>query len=94
MSQHQNNPFRESTTLHQVWISFWVATDALPLLVNACSKVCINKLPRPDYTTFPSSHRYYNLNRADFRGADLRGANLNRARLRGAFLKDADISLT
>jgi uncharacterized protein YjbI with pentapeptide repeats len=96
-----------ASNLHQVWVSLWVATDVLPLLVNACSKVCIDKLPRPDYTTFPSSHRYYNLYRADFRGADLsgavlrgvnlncatlRGANLNRADLRGADLRGADLS--
>jgi hypothetical protein len=36
-----------ASNLHQVWISLPVATDVLPLLVNACSKVCIDKLPRP-----------------------------------------------
>jgi len=35
------------SNLHQVWISLRVATDVLPLLVNACSQACINKLPRP-----------------------------------------------
>ena len=29
----------------QVWISLQVATDVLPLLVNACSEYCINSLP-------------------------------------------------
>jgi hypothetical protein len=31
----------------QVWISLWVATDVLPLLVNACSEECIGRLPPP-----------------------------------------------
>lgn len=35
------------SNLHQVWISLRVATDVLPLLVNACSKACVDKLPRP-----------------------------------------------
>jgi hypothetical protein len=38
-----------ASNLHQVWISLKVATDVLPLLVNAYSKVCLDKLPRPDY---------------------------------------------
>lgn len=33
--------------LHQRWISLSVATDVLPLLVNACSETCIQKLPVP-----------------------------------------------
>ena len=32
---------------HQVWISLWVATDVLPLLVHACSGECIQNLPQP-----------------------------------------------
>jgi hypothetical protein len=35
------------TGLHQVWISFRVATDVLPLLVNACSPECVAALPTP-----------------------------------------------
>lgn len=31
--------------LHQVWISIRVATDVLPLLVNACSSACVAALP-------------------------------------------------
>ena len=31
----------------QVWISLKVATDVLPLLVNACSVACIQALPQP-----------------------------------------------
>ena len=33
------------TGLHQAWISLNVGTDVLPLLVNACSRECIDKLP-------------------------------------------------
>jgi hypothetical protein len=31
--------------LHPVWISLRVATDVLPLLVNACSAACVSALP-------------------------------------------------
>lgn len=31
----------------QMWISLWVATDVLPLLVHACSDGCIASLPQP-----------------------------------------------
>lgn len=31
----------------QVWISLRVATDVLPLLVNACSTGCVERLPAP-----------------------------------------------
>jgi hypothetical protein len=31
----------------QQWISLRVATDVLPLLVNACSTTCVQALPRP-----------------------------------------------
>jgi hypothetical protein len=41
------NALISASNLHQVWISLRVATDVLPLLVNACSKACIDKLPRP-----------------------------------------------
>jgi len=34
---------------HQAWISLLVATDILPLLVNACSEECIKRLPPPAY---------------------------------------------
>jgi len=32
---------------HRVWISLRVATDVLPLLVNACSPACVAALPAP-----------------------------------------------
>ncbi len=31
----------------QVWLSLWVATDVLPLLVHACSENCVGALPKP-----------------------------------------------
>lgn len=40
----------------QVWISLRVATDVLPLLVHACSDVCINRLPTPANDYFPKPH--------------------------------------
>jgi hypothetical protein len=40
---------------NQLWISLWVGTDILPLLVNLCSKECENNLPKPPkgYVQFP-----------------------------------------
>jgi hypothetical protein len=35
--------------LCQVWISSLVATDVLPLLVNACSEACVQALPTPPH---------------------------------------------
>jgi hypothetical protein len=37
----------ENSGLYQVWITLLVATDELPLLVNACSEECIQRLPPP-----------------------------------------------
>jgi len=41
----------------QVWISLRVATDVMPLLVNACSEACIRRLPSPakGYVDHPHS---------------------------------------
>jgi hypothetical protein len=41
--------------LHQAWISLNVATDVLPLLVNACSAACLAALPPagPGYVATP-----------------------------------------
>ena len=36
-----------AANLHQVWITLRVATDWMPLLVNACSKECVGNLPPP-----------------------------------------------
>jgi hypothetical protein len=41
-----NRPLK-SSGLYQRWISLRVATDVLPLLVNACSIECIQELPKP-----------------------------------------------
>jgi uncharacterized protein (TIGR02996 family) len=49
-------PF-EDRRLHRVWISLRVATDVLPLLVNACSPECIDKLPVPAEGYVPQPHR-------------------------------------
>jgi hypothetical protein len=35
----------EGSAVHQVWISLRIATDVLPLLVNACSEACVQALP-------------------------------------------------
>ncbi|GAA0252891.1 hypothetical protein GCM10010492_61840 [Saccharothrix mutabilis subsp. mutabilis] len=42
--------------LHQVWISRWVGTDVLPLLVNACSAECVAALPEPAPDHVPTPH--------------------------------------
>lgn len=47
----------ENKGLHQVWISLWVATDVLPLLVNACSEECIQKLPPPAENYVRETHK-------------------------------------
>jgi len=51
-----DRPF-EDQGLHRVWISLAVATDVLPLLVNACSEECIARLPRPTAGYVASPHR-------------------------------------
>lgn len=40
-----NSPFAERG-IRQVWLSARVATDVLPLLVNACSDACVGALPQ------------------------------------------------
>lgn len=47
----------EDLELHRVWISLRVATDVLPLLVNACSAECIARLPTPPDRYLPYPHR-------------------------------------
>jgi hypothetical protein len=39
-----------------VWISLAVATDVLPLLVNACSAECVAALPPPRSGYVPTPH--------------------------------------
>lgn len=42
--------------LRQVWISRWVGTDVLPLLVNACSARCVAALPEAARGYVPTPH--------------------------------------
>jgi uncharacterized protein (TIGR02996 family) len=49
-------PFTD-TGAHRVWITLVVATDVLPLLVNACSGACVAALPSPANDYVPSPHR-------------------------------------
>jgi len=44
------NRLLENAGLYQAWITLRIATDDLPLLVNACSLECIQKLPQPTST--------------------------------------------
>jgi len=41
----------------QAWISLRIATDVLPLLVNACSTACIEALPTPPEDYVQTPHR-------------------------------------
>ncbi|GAA0383772.1 hypothetical protein Acor_80450 [Acrocarpospora corrugata] len=50
-----DRPIAESG-LHQVWISSRVGTDTLPLLVNACSRACVDALPAPAKGNVPTPH--------------------------------------
>jgi uncharacterized protein (TIGR02996 family) len=50
------SPF-EDRRLYRVWVSLGVATDVLPLLVNACSEECLRKLPPPPEGYVPTPHR-------------------------------------
>jgi uncharacterized protein (TIGR02996 family) len=42
---------------HRMWISLPVATDVLPLLVNACSDDCLRALPSPPENYIPTCHK-------------------------------------
>lgn len=42
--------------IRQVWISALVATDVLPMLVNACSAACVAALPQPYPGYLPTPH--------------------------------------
>jgi len=50
------NEFDERGPL-QAWISLAVATDVVPLLVHACSKACLDRLPSPPDGYVPNWHR-------------------------------------
>jgi uncharacterized protein (TIGR02996 family) len=47
----------EDLRLHRVWVSLRVATDVLPLLVNACSEECVSRLPTPPEGYVQTPHR-------------------------------------
>jgi hypothetical protein len=47
----------DHTGLYQAWISLPVATDVLPLLVNACSEQCIRRLPKPTDNYVQEPHK-------------------------------------
>jgi len=42
---------------NQLWISLWVGTDVLPLLVNLCSKECEENLPTAPQEYIPFAHK-------------------------------------
>ncbi|MBO1337805.1 leucine-rich repeat domain-containing protein [Streptomyces sp. VRA16 Mangrove soil] len=44
-------------TARWTWLSLRVATDVLPLLVQACSQECLNALPEGDARHAPSPHQ-------------------------------------
>ncbi|GAA2412937.1 hypothetical protein GCM10010191_23210 [Actinomadura vinacea] len=46
----------EEGAVRQVWISLQVATDVLPLLVNACSVSCVEALPEAAEGYVPTPH--------------------------------------
>jgi hypothetical protein len=43
--------------VQQLWISLRIATDVLPLLVNACSNACASSLPQPATGYIPFPHK-------------------------------------
>jgi hypothetical protein len=47
----------EQSGLHQMWISLRVATDVLPLLINACSAACVDALPDGAHEYIPAPHK-------------------------------------
>lgn len=48
---------RPAPSYLQVWTSLRVATDVLPLLVNACSAACVAALPTPASNYAQTAHR-------------------------------------
>ncbi len=47
----------EDLQRYRVWISLRVATDVVPLLVNACSAACLEQLPAPPDGYISGPHR-------------------------------------
>jgi hypothetical protein len=50
-----SRPF-EKGDVHLAWISLWIGTDVLPLLVRACTRECLHRLPRPAEGYVPHPH--------------------------------------
>jgi hypothetical protein len=46
----------QDTGLYQAWISHWVGTDVLPLLINACSEACLAQVPAAAEHYVPTLH--------------------------------------
>jgi uncharacterized protein (TIGR02996 family) len=42
---------------HRVWTTLGIATDAVPLLVNACSRTCIDRIRKPPRDYVKKPHR-------------------------------------
>ncbi|MFC1410014.1 leucine-rich repeat domain-containing protein [Streptacidiphilus sp. N1-12] len=68
----------ELSGLHQVWTSMRVATDVLPLLVNACSPACVAVLPHAAKDHVPFPHTGGNINSRPPTGPDQPRAQVTR----------------
>lgn len=51
-----NSPLGDLTPM-QFWVSLRLATDVLPLLVHACSKECLEKIPTPPDSYIQEPHQ-------------------------------------
>jgi hypothetical protein len=51
-----NSPFGNSMPL-QYWVSLGIATDVLPLLVHACSRECLSRIPTPPEAYVQTPHQ-------------------------------------
>ena len=51
-----DSPFGDFTPM-QSWVSLCVVTDVVPLLVHACSKECLSKIPTPPNGYVQTLHR-------------------------------------
>jgi hypothetical protein len=50
-----HGPFTEKVP-YQRWVSLWVATDVLPLLLHACSSECLRSIPKAPEGYVPTPH--------------------------------------
>lgn len=51
-----DTPLSPAGGVHQAWITLRVGSDDVPLLVNACSTACVEKLPSPARGYVPQPH--------------------------------------